>query len=343
MKLEESREVDRVTRGSVGHGEPPAREPARARPRLAIVIPCFNEEPVVRETAERVVGVLRDLQATEQIAPDSFIYFIDDGSSDRTWKLFCELNQANPQIKGLKLARNFGHQNALLAGLMGVRGRADCVVSIDADLQQDERAIYAFLEKYRQGADIVNGVRRSAGTDSVTKKLGSAIFYWLMRAMGTKIIRDQPDYRLISAKVLDALMDYKEVNLFLRGIFAGIGFKSEIVYYDERERRAGTTHYSIAKMIGFALDGITSFSVMPLRMIAVGGILITLVALAIGAFVVLSALRGNVVPGWASTVLPIYVLGGLQIMIIGLVAEYIGKIYSEVKQRPRFLREEELP
>jgi polyisoprenyl-phosphate glycosyltransferase len=314
----------------------------RVQPILAIVVPCFDEALVLRHVAQRLTSLLGDLRENLRVAPESFIYFVDDGSVDQTWSIVRELHQGDPQIKGLKLTRNFGHQNALLAGLMGVRKHVDCAITMDADLQHDERAIYIFLERFRNGADIVNGVRRNPGTDSISKKLGSAMFYWLMRMMGANIIKDQPDYRLVSAKVLDALSDYPEVNLFLRGIFAGIGFKSEIVHYNERNRLAGSTHYSWIKMIGLALDGITSFSVMPLRMIAIGGSLITLFALAFSVFVVVSALRGNVIPGWASTVLPIYVLGGVQIVIIGLVAEYVGKIYSEVKRRPRFLREEEL-
>lgn len=321
---------------------PIAPDPERTRPRLAIVVPCFNEELVLRESARRMGAVLSDLKEKGRVATESFLYFVDDGSIDGTWSLLCELNQADRQIKALKLARNFGHQNAVLAGLLSVRNRADCVISMDADLQHDEHAIYAFLDKYRDGADIVNGIRRTSGSDSLSKKLGTSAFYWLMKSMRTGVLRDHPDYRLVSSRVLDALADYKEVNLFLRGIFANMGFQSEVVDFDVHQRFAGTTHYSWTKMIGLALDGITSFSVVPLRMIAIGGVLITLVALALSVFVVVSAVRGNVVPGWASTVLPIYALGGLQIMIIGLVAEYIGKIYSEVKQRPRFICEQEL-
>lgn len=331
-----------MTNDALNSSEPLAPDLARTRPRLAIVVPCFNEEPVIRETARRLLDVLRDLRDKGLVAAGSFLYFVDDGSTDGTWRILRELNQSEPEVKALKFARNFGHQNAVLAGLLGVRHRADCVISMDADLQHDEQAIYSFLEKYRQGADIVFGIRRDAGNVPVSKKLGSSIFYWLMNSLGAKTIKDHPDYRLISAKVLDTLADYKEVNVFLRGIFADMGFKSEQVYFDVHDRAAGTTHYSWSKMVGLALDGITSFSVVPLRMIAIGGVLITLGALAIAVFIVFSALRGDVVPGWASTVLPIYVLGGIQIMTIGLVAEYIGKIYSEVKQRPRFISEQEL-
>ena len=342
MKIQDSREFAPAIDDAAQRGGTPALDRSRVEPRLVIVVPCFNEELVIRESALRLASVLCDLKEKGRVASGSFLYFVDDGSVDGTWNLLCELNRADRHIKALKLARNFGHQNAVLAGLLSVRNRADCVISMDADLQHDEHAIYTFLDKYREGADIVNGIRRNSGADSITKKLGRSVFYWLRKSMRTGVLKDSPDYRLISSRVLNALADYKEVNLFLRGIFANMGFQSEVVDFDAHERHAGTTHYSWAKMIGLALDGITSFSVMPLRMIAIGGVLITLIALAIGVFVVVSAVRGRVVPGWASTVLPIYVLGGIQIMIIGLVAEYIGKIYSEVKHRPRFISEQEL-
>ena len=323
--------------------EPLAPDLARTRPRLAIVVPCFNEELVISETVGRLLdGVARFARARARSRRRVFSFLSTTAASDRTWNLLRDLNKSNPEVKGLKLARNFGHQNAVLAGLLTVRHRADCVISMDADLQHDPQAIYSFLDKYRQGADIVYGVRRDAGNVPLSKKIGSSVFYWLMTSMGAKVVKDHPDYRLISAQVLDTLADYKEVNVFLRGIFANMGFRSEVVYFDVHDRAAGTTHYSWRKMIGLALDGVTSFSVVPLRIIAIGGVLITLGALAVAVFIVFSALRGDVVPGWASTVLPIYVLGGIQIMTIGLVAEYIGKIYSEVKQRPRFISEQEL-
>lgn len=332
-----------VSKCDPNSNEPFAPDRARTRPRLAIVVPCFNEELVIRATARRLLGVLRDLRAREQINPDSFLYFVDDGSSDSTWSAVRELNESADEIKGLKLSRNFGHQNALLAGLLTVRHRADCVISMDADLQHDEQAIAGFLDKYRQGAEIVYGIRRNPGNVPAAKRLGSSIFYWLINSLGAKVVKNHPDYRLISAKALDTLADYKEVNVFLRGIFANMGFRSEVVYFDVHDRAAGTTHYSWAKMIGLALDGVTSFTVAPLRAIAIGGVLITLGALMMTAYIIVSALRGAVVPGWASTVLPIYVLGGIQIMTLGLVAEYVGKIYSGAKQRPRFISEQELP
>jgi polyisoprenyl-phosphate glycosyltransferase len=331
-----------VTANDFNNLKPVASDHERTRPRLAIVVPCFNEELVIGETVQRLLAMLRDLREKGQVASESFLFFVDDGSADKTWSLLREHNKANFEVKGLKLARNFGHQNAVLAGLLTVRHRADCIISMDADLQHDPEAIGSFLEKYRQGADIVYGVRRDTGNVPLSKKIGSSVFYWMMTSMGAKVVKDHPDYRLISARVLETLADYKEVNVFLRGIFANMGFKSDVVYFDVHDRAAGTTHYSWSKMIGLALDGITSFSVVPLRIIAIGGVLITLGALAVAVFVVVSAFRGDVVPGWASTVLPIYVLGGIQIMTLGLVAEYIGKIYSEVKQRPRYILEQEL-
>lgn len=342
MGIQESRQSASVIDDNLKPAGATVPDRSRAVPRLAIVVPCFNEAPVLRETARRLGNVLRDLKEKGRIASESFLYFVDDGSSDGTWKLLCEFHHGDQQIKALKLARNFGHQGAVLAGLMNVRHRADCAISMDADLQHDEGAISVFLDKYRDGADIVNGIRRNSGSDSFTKNLGTFTFYWLMKAMRTGVLKDAPDYRLLSSKALNALAEYKEVNLFLRGIFANMGFQSEVVDFDVRDRVAGTTHYSWTKMMGLALDGITSFSVVPLRMIAIGGGLITLGALGMSMYVVVMAAFGRVVPGWASTVLPIYVLGGIQIMIIGLVAEYIGKIYSEVKGRPRFLSEQEL-
>jgi glycosyltransferase involved in cell wall biosynthesis len=313
-----------------------------AHPVLCIVVPCYNEEPVLREVAGRLSIVLRDLVAAKTIAPSSFIYFVDDGSTDKTWAVIIELHQGGSMIKGLKLARNAGHQNAVLAGLLSVRERADCVISMDADLQHDEQAIHSFLEKYNQGADVVYGVRNNRLTDSYLKKGSALFFYKLMRLMGVKIIINHADYRLISRKVLDALSEYREFNLFLRGIVADIGFKSAVVPFDVRKRFAGKSKYSLRKMASFALDGITSFSVVPLRLVTVAGLLVFIFSCLMTAFILLSVIRGRVVPGWASTVIPIYFIGGIQIIMMGLIGEYIGKIYQEVKARPRFIKDIEL-
>ena len=314
----------------------------RGQPVLSIVVPCYDEELVIRELTKRLLEVLGNLVNERRISPASFIYFVDDGSTDGTWDVIAELHQKERAVKGLKLARNVGHQNALLAGLLGVKERADCVISMDADLQQDEQAIYSFMEKFEQGADIVYGVRKDRQADSFLKKSTALFFYRLMKLMGVKIIRNHADYRLISKKALNAMSEYTEVNLFLRGIFADIGFKSAVVPFNVRQRFAGTSKYSLRKMLAFAFDGITSFSVAPLRIVTVAGALIFLFSCVMSGFVLLSVIRGNVVPGWASTVIPIYFLGGVQIMMMGLIGEYIGKIYKEVKARPRFIKDIEL-
>lgn len=313
-----------------------------SQPTLSIVVPCYNEQPVIEESARRLLAVLDGLMEAERISPGSFIYFVDDGSTDGTWALIAELHQSNPRIKGLRLARNVGHQNALLAGLLGVRERVDCAVSIDADLQHDEQAISSFLEKYREGADIVYGVRQDRFTDGQLKRSTALGFYNLMRIMGVKIVKNHADYRLASRKALDAVSEYKEFNLFLRGVFVDVGLRSATVPFRVRERFAGRSKYSPVKMISFALDGITSFSVVPLRFVTFIGLAIFLLSCLMTVFILVSVARNRTVPGWASTVIPIYFIGGVQVMLMGLIGEYIGKIYQEVKARPRFIKDIEL-
>jgi glycosyltransferase involved in cell wall biosynthesis len=317
-------------------------ERARVRPLLAVVVPCFDEELVVEQTAARLLELLRRLSADGQIDPASFIYFVDDGSRDATWAIIEALHEQDGAVKGLKLARNVGTQNALLAGLLGVKDRSDCVVSIDADLQQDEQVIETFLEKYRQGAHIVYGVRRRHGTDSVLKKTTSWFFYNLMNLMGARIIKQHSEFRLVSRKALEAIAEYHEYNLFLRGIFVDIGYRSEVVPFDARRRELGQSKHSLRKLASLALDGITSFSVVPLRLVTFTGALIFLFSCAMTLFYLYHKFMGHTPPGWAGTVIPIYFLGGVQIMFLGLVGEYIGKIYKEVKARPRFIKDEEL-
>ena len=314
----------------------------RTRPRLAFVVPCYNEELVVRQTAGRLCELLRHLSAAGHVDPTSFVYLVDDGSNDATWSTIEALHQQDATVKGLKLARNVGTQNALLAGLLGVKERADCVVSIDADLQQDEGVIETFLEKYRQGVHIVYGVRRKDGSDSIVKRASSRFFYQLMNLLGARIIKQHSEYRLVSRKALDAIAEYREYNLLLRGIFVDIGYRSEIVLFDARRREAGKSKHSFKKLASLALDGITSFSVVPLRLVTFTGALIFLFSCAMTLFYLYEKLVGHTPPGWAGTVIPIYFLGGVQIMFLGLVGEYIGKIYKEVKARPRFIRDEEL-
>jgi len=311
-------------------------------PVLAVVVPAYNEEPVLEETAAKLVSTLDELRAKSKIHPSSFIYFVDDGSRDRTWEIIENLHRAKGVVKGLRLSRNAGHQNALLAGLLEVRNRMDCVVTIDADLQDDLSIIESMVDHFSAGHDIVYGVRKERNEDSFFKKYTALFFYRLMQWMGVELIYNHADYRLASRRVIDCLSDFREVNLFLRGIFPLIGFSSAEVYYDRKKRLAGESKYSFRKMISFALNGITSFSVTPLRVVTITGFLISFVTLLMSIWVLLGFLRGMTVPGWASTVLPFYLLGGFQILSIGLIGEYIGKIYKEVKARPRFIKETEL-
>ena len=317
-------------------------ERARLRPLLAVVVPCLNEELVVEQTAARLTELLRQLSTHGQIDPASFVYFVDDGSRDATWAIVEALHAEDAAVKGLKLARNVGTQNTLLAGLLGVKDRADCVVTIDADLQQDEQVIAQFLDKYRQGAHIVYGVRRRHRTSSALKRATSWFFYNLMNLLGARIVKHHSEYRLVSRKALEAIAEYREYNLFLRGIFVDIGFRSEVVPFDVRPRAAGASKHTLRKLASLALDGITSFSVVPLRLVTFTGVLIFLFSCAMTLFYLYHKFAGHTPPGWAGTVIPIYFLGGVQIMFLGLVGEYIGKIYKEVKARPRFIKDEEL-
>jgi len=314
----------------------------RARPRLAVVIPCYNEDLVIGQTLTRLAELLRGLSVAGQIDAASFVYPVDDGSQDATWAIVEALHARDATVKGLKLARNVGTQNALLAGLLAVRDHVDCVVTIDADLQQDEQIIETFLERYRQGAHIVYGVRRKHGSDSIMKRATSWFFYNLMNLMGVGIIKHHSEYRLVSRKALDAIAEYREYNLFLRGIFVDIGYRSEVVPFDVRRREAGRSKHSFKKLASLALDGITSFSVVPLRLVTCAGALISLFSCAMTLFYLYEKFVGHTPPGWAGTVIPIYFLGGVQIVFVGIVGEYIGKIYKEVKARPRYIKDEEL-
>jgi len=314
----------------------------RTRPRLAVVIPAYNEDLVIGQTLARLAELLRGLSLAGNIDAASFVYLVDDGSQDATWTIVAALHAQDATVKGLKLARNVGTQNALLAGLLAVRDHVDCVVTIDADLQQDEQIIETFLDRYRQGAHIVYGVRRRHGSDSIIKRATSSFFYNLMNLMGVGIIKHHSEYRLVSRKALDAIAEYREYNLFLRGIFVDIGYRSEIVPFDVRRREAGKSKHSLKKLFSLALDGITSFSVVPLRLVTCAGALISLFSCAMTLFYLYEKLVGHTPPGWAGTVIPIYFLGGVQIVFLGVVGEYIGKIYKEVKARPRYIKDEEL-
>lgn len=310
-------------------------------PLLAIVVPCLNEELVIGDTARRLSEVLQKLSVAGKVDAESFVYIVDDGSHDGTWEVIETLHATDARVKGLKLARNVGTQNALLAGLLSVKEHADCVVTIDADLQQDEAVIETFLEKYKAGAHIVYGVRKGRA-DSYLKKATSSFFYNLMKLMGAKIIKHHSEYRLVSRKAIEAISEYREYNLFLRGIFVDIGYKSEIVPFTVRRRGAGTSKHNFRKLSSLALDGITSFSIVPLRLVTVAGMLVFLFSVLMTLFYLYHKIKGHTPPGWAGTIIPIYFLGGVQIMFLGIVGEYIGKIYQEAKSRPRYIKDTEL-
>jgi glycosyltransferase involved in cell wall biosynthesis len=331
-----------VEAGARARTQVATNERERTRPRLAVVIPCYNEAVAIAQTLERLAELLRGLSVAGQIDAASFIYSVDDGSYDATWTIIEALHHQDAMVKGLKLARNVGTQHALMAGLLAVKDRVDCVVTIDADLQQDEQIIETFLDRYRQGAQIVYGVRRKHGSDSIVKRVSSWFFYNLMNSMGARIIKHHSEYRLVSRKALDAIAEYREYNLLLRGIFVDIGYRSDVVPFDVRRREAGKSKHSFKKLASLALDGITSFSVVPLRLVTFTGALIFLFSCAMTLFYLYEKIVGHTPPGWAGTVIPIYFLGGVQIMFLGLVGEYIGKIYKEVKARPRYIKDVEL-
>ena len=311
-------------------------------PVLYLVIPCYNEEAVLPETTKRLTEKMHTMIRAEQVDPESRILYVDDGSKDKTWAIISEYAEAIPYVDGVKLAHNRGHQNALLAGLMTAMPLCDCAISMDADLQDDINVIDRFVEKYMEGCDVVYGVRNKRETDTFFKRTTAEGFYKFMKILGVDVVFNHADYRLMSRRALEGLSEYKEVNLFLRGIVPLIGFKSGYVYYDRAERFAGESKYPLKKMISFALDGITSFSVKPLKLISNLGILISVLSIFGLLYALISHLCGVTVAGWTAIVASIWLLGGLQMLCLGVVGGYIGKIYSEVKQRPRFLIETHL-
>ncbi|WP_176399008.1 glycosyltransferase family 2 protein [Pandoraea sp. PE-S2T-3] len=311
---------------------------------MAIVVPCYNEQDVLPLTIARLIVELDTLKVNGLVAAASFLYFVDDGSSDLTWPILSAARLDNPSVCALKLSRNFGHQSALLAGLLQARTRCDVSISIDADLQQDAGAMATFLERHRDGAEIVFGVRKSRDTDSRFKRTSASFFYRLMGQMGAGVIPNHADYRLLSAKAMAALSEYSEPDVFLRAICMQLGYRSAIVEFDVSERAAGVSKYSLAKMVKLAVNGVTSFSVAPLRMITLIGLLVFGITLVMSAYILCAALFfGGVVPGWASTTLPIYFLGGVQILCVAIIGEYMAQILTGVKRRPRYLIDEELP
>lgn len=305
-------------------------------PLLAIVVPCYCEEAVVEETARRLTAVVDRLVASGDADARSHILFVNDGSTDRTWALIEQLHRQNRRVDGLNLAANVGHQAALLAGLDVAAGRSDAVVSIDADLQDDPDVIPQMVAAYRTGADVVFGVRRSRTTDSRFKRVTALAFYRLMNALGTPTVYNHADFRLLSRRAARQLCRYHERNLFLRGIVPLIGYPSAKVYYDRAERFAGESKYPLRRMVNFAIDGITSFSVRPVRFVFALGCVFVLIALVAAGFVLWSWMKGTLVQGWASLFLSMWFIGGCVLMALGVIGEYIGKIYIEVKDRPRY-------
>jgi glycosyltransferase involved in cell wall biosynthesis len=312
-------------------------------PVLAVVMPCYNEEPVLPDSSRQINSVVDSLVKNNKISGESFIYFVDDGSYDNTWEVIQKLHSDNKtRFKGLKLSRNVGHQNALIAGLNSVQEKVDCAISIDADLQDDISVIGAMVDEFRKGFEVVYGVRSKRETDTFLKRNTALLFYKLMSFFGADIINNHADFRLLSKRVLRHLNSFREVNLFLRAMIPLIGFSSTKVFYDRKERLAGVSKYSARKMISFALDGITSFSIAPLRYVTATGFIIFAISLVISVWAFTLAVLGISIPGWASTVLPIYFIGGVQLLSIGLLGEYLGKIYKEVKARPRYIKDIEL-
>ncbi|MCI9143127.1 MAG: glycosyltransferase family 2 protein [Lachnospiraceae bacterium] len=305
--------------------------------KLAIVVPCYNEEEVLKLASEALRDVLADLVQKGKIAGDSFILFVNDGSKDRTWELIEEEHAAYPvQVSGVKLAGNVGHQFALTAGLITAKDMCDVTISIDADLQDDVAVIEEMIDKFHEGNDIVYGVRRERKTDTFFKRTTAQAFYRLMGLMGVKTVYNHADFRLMSRRAVEEFSKYRETNLFLRGMMPLIGYQTDNVYYDRKERAAGESKYPLKKMLALAFNGISSFSVKPISLILGLGLLIIFCSVLALIYALLSYFTGHVVPGWTSLILSIWFLGGLQLLAIGLVGQYIGKIYIEVKQRPRY-------
>ena len=310
-----------------------------AQPQLSIVVPCYNEQEVLPETTRRLLSLLDKLIAEQKIADSSHVLYVDDGSRDQTWALIAQAHAERSAIKGLKLSANRGHQIALVAGLFASQG--DVVVSIDADLQDDVGAIEAMVDAYAQGHEVVYGVRRLRQTDTFFKRFTAEGYYKLLNLLGVKVVFNHADYRLMSRRAVDALKEYGEVNLFIRGIVPLVGFRSTSVFYDRSERFAGESKYPLKKMLALAMDGITSFTAFPLRLISMMGLLVSISSLSMILWVLwVKLFTSDALPGWASSVIPVYFLGGLQLLSIGVVGEYVAKIYLETKRRPRYFIEE---
>ncbi len=307
-------------------------------PRIDIVVPCFNEEEALASTTQALLTVLGDLAGSGKISERSRVVYVDDGSRDGTWSLIECLSGEHPNVSGIRLSRNVGHQNALMAGLLEADG--DALISIDADLQDDVAAIAKMVDHYLAGADIVYGVRSSRVVDSRFKRGTARFFYSILQRMGVNIIPDHADFRLISRRTIEALRQFGESNLFLRGLVCLIGYPSAVVYYERHARVYGESHYNLRRMVSLAVNGVTSFSIFPLRLVSLTGLIVAAASFALGIWSLAAQAFGfGTVPGWASTVVPIYFLGGVQILSIGIVGEYVGKAYLEIKRRPRYFVE----
>ena len=304
--------------------------------RLAIVVPCYNEEEVLPISIPELLKVLDGLMGEKKIDTDSYLLFINDGSRDRTWELLEEAHQKDPRVRAVKLAKNCGHQSALIAGLMTAKEDADMTVSIDADLQDDTSVIREMVEEYHNGCEIVYGVRGSRKSDSFFKRTTAEGFYKLLAALGVKTVFNHADFRLMSAKALNELAEYKETNLYLRGLIPLLGLKTGKVVYERKERLAGESKYPLKKMLALALNGITSFSVQPIRLVFHIGLFVLLICLGAAVYAFVSYISGWWKRGWTSLILSIWFLGGIQLLAIGVIGEYIGKIYNEVKHRPLY-------
>ena len=311
-------------------------------PILYLVIPCYNEEEVLEETTKQLKEKMQKFIKDKVVSPDSRVMYVNDGSKDSTWELIKKISQKEKLFTGITLSRNRGHQNAVLGGLMTAKEYADVVISMDADLQDDIHAMDEMLKKFHDGCDVVYGVRSTRKKDTWFKRVTAESFYKFMKVLGVDVIYNHADYRLTSKRVLEELSNFKEVNLFLRGMFPLVGFQSDIVYYERNERFAGESKYPLKKMLNFAWDGITSFSVKPLRCICSIGFIILFISVCIMFYSLIRKFTGNTVDGWTFLVISIWFIGGLQMISLGIIGEYIGKMYGETKERPRFIISENL-
>lgn len=308
---------------------------------LTIVVPCYNEEEVLPETVKELGEILNKLIQENLINQDSKILFVDDGSKDNTWKLIKEYEEINKHVTGIKFSRNYGHQNALIAGMTVAVKKSDMIITIDADLQDDVNAIFEMVRKYHEGIDVVYGVRNSRETDTIFKRRTALVFYKLMEMLGVNMVPNSADYRLLSKRAVEGLLEFHERNIFLRGMVPLVGYKSDKVYYARKERFAGTSKYPLKKMIKFAMDGITSFSTVPIKLIMNLGLLLVIIGIILFVYTIVQKILGHVNAGWSSLMVSIWVLGGVQLICLSIIGEYIGKIFTEVKQRPRYTLEED--